>query len=185
VQAITINGQDVAGASGTTAAIDTGTTLVAGPVAFIEQIYAQLGGGRGDPRSLPGLWVYPCATGAVNVSFSFGGRAWSMDPKDFMFQQISRTQCIGAFIDLDLGGAGPTWIVGDAFLKNVYSVFRWDPPSVGFAQRGSGGFHSNNDGSSNGNNGNGNGADSAPSRLATAPFAAVIAIAMSCTLLFA
>lgn len=26
-----------------------------------------------------------------------------------------------------------TWVVGDTFLKNVYSVYRYDPPAVGFA----------------------------------------------------
>jgi len=25
------------------------------------------------------------------------------------------------------------WLLGDTFLKNVYSVYRYDPPSVGFA----------------------------------------------------
>jgi hypothetical protein len=37
---------------------------------------------------------------------------------------------------LDLGTqGGPDWVIGDAFLKNVYSVFRFSPgPSVGFAQ---------------------------------------------------
>lgn len=30
---------------------------------------------------------------------------------------------------------GPSWIVGDTFLKNVYSVFRYDNPrAVGFAE---------------------------------------------------
>lgn len=26
-----------------------------------------------------------------------------------------------------------SWIVGDTYLKNFYSVFRYDPPAVGFA----------------------------------------------------
>jgi len=81
-----------------------------------------------------------------------------MSPDDFLFGQASTSTCIGAFIDLELGGLGPTWIVGDAFLKNVYSVYRWsNPPAVGFAARGSGGngassgnTNSNNGGSSSG-----------------------------------
>jgi cathepsin D len=28
---------------------------------------------------------------------------------------------------------GPGWIIGDTFLKNVYTVFRANPASVGFA----------------------------------------------------
>jgi len=26
------------------------------------------------------------------------------------------------------------WILGDTFMRNVYNVFRYDPPSVGFAK---------------------------------------------------
>jgi len=77
--------------------------------------------------------------------------------------QLSRgsSQCLGAIFDLSLGsnipsGSGnPSWVVGDTFLvckslsngmlyadppplcalqKNVYSVYRASPPSVGFAQ---------------------------------------------------
>ncbi|KIJ37242.1 hypothetical protein M422DRAFT_260180 [Sphaerobolus stellatus SS14] len=32
------------------------------------------------------------------------------------------------------GANGPNWIIGNTFLKNVYSVFRFDPLAVGFAQ---------------------------------------------------
>ena len=47
--------------------------------------------------------------------------------------------CVGGIFDLTAGtktnSTGlPPWIFGDTFLKNVYSVFRYDPPSVGFAK---------------------------------------------------
>lgn len=42
--------------------------------------------------------------------------------------------CVGGFIALNTSGTTtPAFIVGDTFLKNVYSVFRAEPPSVGFA----------------------------------------------------
>ena len=45
--------------------------------------------------------------------------------------------CVGGIFDIssiiDPGSKGPAWIVGDTFLKNVYSVYRANPPSVGFA----------------------------------------------------
>jgi len=51
-----------------------------------------------------------------------------------MLTQLSTKQCVGALFSLDTsGGNGPAWIVGDTFLKNVYSVFRYSPASVGFA----------------------------------------------------
>lgn len=46
--------------------------------------------------------------------------------------------CLGAFFDLTLSARSSTviqWIIGDAFLKNVYSAYRYYPtPAVGFAQ---------------------------------------------------
>ena len=51
------------------------------------------------------------------------------------------THCGGAIYEFtDMGdiapdGSGnPGWVIGAAFLKNVYSVYRLNPPSVGFAQ---------------------------------------------------
>jgi len=115
------------------AAIDTGTTLVGGPPSAIQSIYAQIEGsfpGTGDYES---YWFYPCNT-PVNISLSFGGRTWSIDPVDFMLAQVTRTQCVGAFFELQMGSGAPSWIVGDTFLKNVYSVYRYNPPSIGFAE---------------------------------------------------
>ncbi|KAG8905789.1 hypothetical protein FRC01_008235 [Tulasnella sp. 417] len=71
----------------------------------------------------------------VQVSLKFGdGPLWPIDPADFELARIGNGACIGAFFELDLAGsASPDWIIGDTFLKNVYSVFRYDPASVGFA----------------------------------------------------
>jgi len=65
---------------------------------------------------------------------SFGGRTWAINPADFRLAQISNSQCLGAFFQLTTGSSAPPWIVGDTFLKNVYSVYRYDPPAVGFAE---------------------------------------------------
>jgi cathepsin D len=81
-----------------------------------------------------------CST-TVNVAISFGGQSWTISSDDFRLAQISNSQCLGAiFVYTASGGNNgtPTWIVGDTFLKNVYSVFRANPASVGFAAIASG-----------------------------------------------
>ncbi|KAF8587887.1 acid protease [Ramaria rubella] len=115
------------------AAIDTGTTLVGGPRSIIASMFAQIPGSAPGTGDYASYWTYPCST-KVNVQMSFGGKTWSIDPADFMLTQLSKNTCIGAFFELQMGGSAPAWIVGDTFLKNVYSVFRFNPPSVGFAQ---------------------------------------------------
>lgn len=74
----------------------------------------------------------------MNVTLRFGAStfSWPVSSADFVFQQRGAT-CIGAFIAIDtaVGSSVPPWIVGDTFLKNVYSVYRAStPPAVGFAQ---------------------------------------------------
>lgn len=80
---------------------------------------------------------------------SFGGSTWTINPADMNLGSVpssisgTTTQmCAGGIFDIGTGvGSGPgvpTWIIGDTFLKNVYSVFRANPAGVGFAQLASG-----------------------------------------------
>ncbi len=114
------------------AAIDTGTTLVGGPSSIISAMYAQIPGSRPGTGQYENYYLYPCST-RVNVSLAFGGRSWPVSPDDFQLMQVSSSLCLGAFFELNTNGGTPDWIVGDTFLKNVYTVFRYEPPSVGFA----------------------------------------------------
>ncbi|KAK7433766.1 hypothetical protein VKT23_020593 [Stygiomarasmius scandens] len=88
------------------------------------------------------------------MGYGDGGNALSISPDDFnAFEMGSTGMCVvGAFFALDLGEGGdgvPSWVVGDSFLKNVYSVYRFNPPSVGFADL-SLSMNGPSDGSSNG-----------------------------------
>lgn len=121
------------------AAIDTGTTLIGGPPDIIQQIYANVPNSQPLRGNSQGYYAFPCTQDVQSaMGYGDGGKAWDISPDDFRAFEISGTgMCVGAFFELDLGGGGdggvPNWIVGDSFLKNVYSVYRSDPPSVGFA----------------------------------------------------
>ena len=59
----------------------------------------------------------------VTISMSFGGRSWSIDPRDFntgVDPGLSGGLCIGAIFDLGQGSnadpSGPAWVVGDSFM---------------------------------------------------------------------
>ncbi|OCH85115.1 acid protease [Obba rivulosa] len=135
---LTVDGTSVTLPSGSDsyAAIDTGTTLVGGPASVISALYAAIPGSS-PLSSSQGYYSYPCDTD-VTVSLAFGGSStsWPIAPADFVVEQLDASTCVGAFFAIDnTGTTAPPWIVGDTFLKNVYSVFRASPgPSVGFAQ---------------------------------------------------
>jgi len=132
---ITVQGTPVPITKGETlSAIDTGTTLVGGPADMIAAIYKQIPGSQAGTGDLDGYYTYPCSTNVV-ITLQFGAKAWPVSSSDFNLMEVSRGTCVGAFfvIDLGAGSAAPSWIVGDTFLKNVYSVYQFTPPSVGFA----------------------------------------------------
>ncbi|KAL7412344.1 aspartic peptidase domain-containing protein [Mrakia frigida] len=119
-------------AANTNAAIDTGTTLIVGPTEDVAAIYAQIDGAK-DVGG--GHWVFPC-TNTVSVSFVFGGTPYALTSADMSrgLYETGSSFCVGAISASDLGSNAPmSWIIGAAFLKNVYSVFRATPPSIGFA----------------------------------------------------
>ena len=67
--------------------------------------------------------IAACST-SINISMSFGGQTWPIDPKDMNFGPVDQTgkQCIGAIFDLSMGtnivsgGGNPNWVIGDTFL---------------------------------------------------------------------
>ncbi|KAF8348205.1 aspartyl protease [Amanita rubescens] len=141
ISRITVQGKTIAITTGSSAAaaIDTGTTLIGGPTADIKAFYDAIPGSQAVPNS-GGLYAFPCNTNVI-VTISFGGTAWPINSQDMIILQVPHTSdCVGGFFDLSAGSnippgdGNPSWVVGDTFLKNVYSVFRASPASVGFAQ---------------------------------------------------
>ncbi|KAF8494617.1 acid protease [Russula emetica] len=139
VSAATVNGNSVSIGSGNTAAIDTGTTLIGAPTAAVNAIWGAVSGSVPLSGNMSGFYSFPCDA-QLNIAMSFGGPAWPISIADLNLGTVSDGNCLGAIFDITAGSnvkptpGTPQWIVGDTFLKNVYTVFRSNPPSVGFAQ---------------------------------------------------
>ena len=113
------------------AIIDTGTTVVVAPPDEAKQFWSQVPGAEEYGN---GYWTFPCDA-TPDVSFSFGGQQWSMDSQHL---NLGRTfagsnMCIGSIVGIDIGI--DAWIIGDSFLKNVYTSFNFDTKTVGFAKK--------------------------------------------------
>ncbi|KAH8823624.1 aspartic peptidase domain-containing protein [Flagelloscypha sp. PMI_526] len=144
IASFTVNGKstNIPSGVGSIAAIDTGTTLIGGPSSSVKDFYALIPNSKAlSDATLQGFYSFPCATQLdVSVTFAGGTKAWKIQTEDINLGRYDvNSDCVGALFDLGAGssiGGGfgnPSWIVGGTFLKNVYSVFRSDPPSVGFA----------------------------------------------------
>lgn len=144
MNSLTVQGNSISlSGSSTTrlAAIDTGTTLIGGPSADVKAFWATIDGSR-EASNEAGLYAFPCDTN-VEVTISFGGKAWPINSTDMILSRESTgsDMCLGGVFDLSAGSNipansnAPGWVVGATFLKNVYSVFRAsNPPAIGFAQ---------------------------------------------------
>ncbi|KAL1408719.1 hypothetical protein Q8F55_005532 [Vanrija albida] len=136
-----VNGQRIANpAEANMTLVDSGTTLVYGPTAVVSQIYAGIKGAFAStvPQE-KGYYKFPCAS-AADVSFTFGGVDYPIFKDDLVFDVDPTTktpECYGAIVATDhiskITNNRAQWIVGDTFLKNVYSVYQYQPPAVGFA----------------------------------------------------
>ncbi|KAJ7148036.1 aspartic peptidase domain-containing protein [Mycena crocata] len=115
----------------TLAMFDTKLNAIYGPESEVRAIYAAI---PGSSEPVETIFQFPCNT-TVNVSVSFGGQTWSIDPRDMNQGPVSgnTSQCYGAIGSMT-GDQTPSWKFGIPFMKNVYSVFRESPPSIGFAQ---------------------------------------------------
>ncbi|CAG8774995.1 2797_t:CDS:2 [Cetraspora pellucida] len=112
------------------ATIDTGTTLLVAPPADVTAIHDNI---PGSVLLQEGEYAIPCNTNA-KVALKFNGVSYSIDPRDIARDLVSlkRNLCLSG-ISAGFIGTNDQWLVGDVFLKNVYSVFDLGARSVGFA----------------------------------------------------
>ncbi|PIL25267.1 transporter [Ganoderma sinense ZZ0214-1] len=132
---VTVNGSPVTSScAGFEVVIDAGTTIMYGPADQVEKLYNMVPDSQVfDAQS--GLYSFSCES-MPNVTLSWGGRDWAISQENF---NLGRTEsgschCVGAISSRDVGLGANVWLLGDSFLKNVYTVFSVDRQAVGFAQ---------------------------------------------------
>ncbi|KAI8956009.1 aspartic peptidase domain-containing protein [Xylaria longipes] len=125
---ITVSGES-AGIKGRSAYIDTGTSFVFGPPEDVEALYKLIPGSSTTDGS---SYTVPCDTDS-QVAFTFSGQSWNVSSKDFLSAPNGDGACTGNIYGLEYVPGG--WLLGDVFLKNVYSVFDVDKGRIGFAAK--------------------------------------------------
>lgn len=114
--------------------VDTGSTLNYFPPAFAEEFFGMIPGAKAAPDWGTGMWAVPCKTD-LKVAMTIGGVDYDVFPDDMNFYLYNETEgtCISTIIAQSPGRIAD-FLLGAAFMKNVYSVHRPDPPAMGFAK---------------------------------------------------
>ena len=130
---LSVNGQNIDLGRHSVAAIDTGTTLIGGPKLAMDAIHARIPGAQRYSR-VPEYYVFPCDAN-IKVEFTFGKHTWTLKTEDLISQKLSRRVCLSSLFAMSTksGSRMPAWIIGDTFLKTVFSVFDAGKNQIGFA----------------------------------------------------
>ncbi|KAF8926552.1 hypothetical protein BGZ47_002662, partial [Haplosporangium gracile] len=155
VGGLTVNGQTI-DTSNAMATLDTGTSLMLVSQTVSDAINSAIPGALKDPRD---GWFLPCK-GNYPITITFGTRQVKIPYTALAVQDQTATTDDGTTVCLSAAmyPIGDTatisnWLLGDAFLKNVYTVFDFSIPEgrIGLASLGSGGSNSSQGSSSSSN----------------------------------
>jgi hypothetical protein len=112
--------------------MDTGTSLIMGPPQAVREFYSSIPGAYELSGPSAGQFSVPCNTANLGLAFTINGHKYSVRDSDFVIN--AGYFCIGGVALLNSWPFGDDWLLGDVFLKNVYSAYRHSPvPAVGLA----------------------------------------------------
>jgi len=130
IDSASIGGQDL-DASGTGAAIDTGTSLIVVSTDAADAINSAINA----TQDADGDYTVDCSTiGSLpDFTITFSGVPYVLKGSDYIVKADGK--CISGFAGMDMpdSAGGPLWIVGDVFLRKYYSVYDLGNNQVGFA----------------------------------------------------
>ncbi|KAF2002698.1 acid protease [Amniculicola lignicola CBS 123094] len=125
------------GVSGRTAILDSGTSFILMPELDAVALHKLIPGYTQNGET----FTIPCTTKTALV-LAFNSQKYTILPTDYIGGTVSNGNCGSNIIGRRTFGE-KQWLVGDVFLKNVYSVFDFENSQVGLGTKGTGGKSEN------------------------------------------
>jgi hypothetical protein len=109
---------------------DTGTSLLAGPNGPVDGIARALGGHYNSGEE---LWYIDCNAKIANVTFKINNMDYDLTPSTMIVPSGEGNTCILAIFAFGGGGFGPTWILGDPFIRQYCNTYDTGAKRIGFS----------------------------------------------------
>ncbi|KAG0362185.1 hypothetical protein BGZ54_008738 [Gamsiella multidivaricata] len=113
------------------AIVDTGTTQIIIPVDLARHLHSKfLPGAR---HIHDGIYSVPChGRNMPTLHIQIAGEVYEVPPSLYTLQEIAPGRCMSGFAGEEVDGTA--WILGDVFLRSVYSVYDFDNNRIGFGR---------------------------------------------------
>ncbi|KAK6339100.1 hypothetical protein TWF696_009885 [Orbilia brochopaga] len=127
---VLVDGKNVGFDGGRNVVIDTGTALILIPPDDALKIHQSIAGTQSNGQT----FYIPCNTN-VSLELVFGGDKYAISSKDYVGDVVNATSnlCLSLIVGKSVVRDG-AWLIGDVFLRNVYSVFDMDEHRIGFGK---------------------------------------------------
>ena len=105
--------------------VDTGTSILAGPIKAVQPLIAKIGNVSADCSNVHTL---------PTISFEFGSNSFDLEPEFYVIRATDANGAEQCQLGIEGVNAGvPIWILGDPFLRKFYTVWDAEQNRVGFA----------------------------------------------------
>ncbi|MCJ1244444.1 hypothetical protein MMC30_001642 [Trapelia coarctata] len=117
--------------TGNTAIIDTGTSQLFLPPLQAKVLFSKI---PGSQQADTETWHIPCDT-TTSIQMVFGKVPFSISPADYVGNPVAGgNMCTSTIFGVKVQ-TDTVWLLGDVFLKNVYSVFDSDKSRIGLGSK--------------------------------------------------
>jgi Eukaryotic aspartyl protease len=128
IGSVTFNGKAASIQSGVTVLLDSGTSYMLVPQPDADAIHAVIPGSQKNGE----VYSIPCNTNTP-LTLTFGGQAYGISAEDYVGAKNSDGTCTSNIVARTTFET-TQWLIGDVFLKNVYTVFDYDGGRIGLGQ---------------------------------------------------
>jgi len=105
--------------------VDTGTSVLAGPVSSVNKLIQPIGNVSADCSNVDQL---------PTISITLNGKDFELGPEFYVLRGTDENGAVQCQLGIEGVNAGvPIWILGDPFLRKYYTVWDEEQNRVGFA----------------------------------------------------